>query len=92
MAKGGIFGLKMGTPQAKKFIDSFYNLVRIGDPFCSALPEEWVYSALVNSIYEEEQLSSPFKWPTDLISYKKTATKPFFYWKQQRNRYARKTN
>lgn len=92
MAKGGIFGLKMETPQAEKFISSFYKLVRIGDPFCSTLPEEWVYSALVSSIYEEKQLASPFIWPTDLISHNKKVKNTFFHWQQQRNRYARKTN
>lgn len=58
--RAGVFGLKMDSLKGKKFIKEFYELVKIGTPFCSTNPEEWVYMALVQSIFGEEYIHHPF--------------------------------
>jgi len=43
-----VFGLKMDADSAKKIIDQYYQMVRIGLPFLSCFPEEFVLSAIIN--------------------------------------------
>jgi hypothetical protein len=41
-----VFGLKMDTKLAKKFIASYYKMLELGTPFISCYPEEIVFSAI----------------------------------------------
>lgn len=41
------FGLKMNTPEARKLIRIYYELVKLGTPFLSCYPEEWVLTAII---------------------------------------------
>jgi hypothetical protein len=41
-----VFGLKMDTRLAKKFIASYYKMLKLGTPFISCYPEEIVFSAI----------------------------------------------
>ncbi len=42
-----IFGLKMDTPLAQKFIKDYYQMVELGTPFLSCFPEDFVLSAIL---------------------------------------------
>jgi hypothetical protein len=42
-----IFGLRMDTPLAQKFIKDYYQMVELGTPFLSCLPEDFVFSAIL---------------------------------------------
>ncbi len=41
-----VFGLNMGDPLIEEFVDNYYKMVRLGTPFLSCFPEEFVFSAL----------------------------------------------
>jgi hypothetical protein len=41
-----VFGMKMDSKLAKKFIDSYYEMLKLGTPFLSCYPEEIVFSAI----------------------------------------------
>jgi hypothetical protein len=45
---GAIIGLKMDAPITKKIIEAFYEMVKLGYPFLSCLPEEFVLAAILN--------------------------------------------
>lgn len=42
-----VLGLKMNTPEAQKFIAKYYEYVKLGTPFLSCFPEEWVFTAII---------------------------------------------
>jgi hypothetical protein len=42
-----VFGLKMNTPEARRLVKMFYEFVRLGTPFLSCFPEEWVLTAII---------------------------------------------
>lgn len=58
-ALAGLFGLKMGTIKAVEFINSYYELVQSGAPFCSSHPEEWVFSILLKKNYGDSYRHYP---------------------------------
>lgn len=43
-----VFGLKMNAPEAHSIVRSYYDCVRMGTPFLSCFPEEWVLTAIMN--------------------------------------------
>jgi hypothetical protein len=42
-----VFGLKMNTPESRKLVEMYYECVRLGIPFLSCFPEEWVLTAII---------------------------------------------
>jgi hypothetical protein len=42
-----IFGLRMDTPLAQKFIKDYYQMVELGTPFLSCLPEDFVLTTIL---------------------------------------------
>jgi hypothetical protein len=42
-----VFGLNMGNYLIEEFIDNYYRMVRLGTPFLSCFPEEFVFSVLL---------------------------------------------
>lgn len=45
-----VFGLNMDLPNSKHFVDLYYHCVKMGTPFLSCLPEEFVITALMAKI------------------------------------------
>jgi hypothetical protein len=43
-----VMGLKMDTPEAGDFVNAYYQFVRMGTPFFSCFPEEFVFTAIIN--------------------------------------------
>jgi hypothetical protein len=43
-----VFGLDLAAPGIKKFVEEYYEMVRLGLPFLSYLPEESVFGAILN--------------------------------------------
>ena len=43
-----VFGLKLTSEKIKKFIDEYYEMVKLGLPFLSSFPEEMVFSSIFN--------------------------------------------
>lgn len=43
-----VFGLKMNSDKIKKFIEEYYEMVKIGLPFLSYFPEEVVFGSILN--------------------------------------------
>ena len=43
-----VFGLKMGTLQTKELIKQYYDFVKMGTPFLSCFPEEFVLSSIIH--------------------------------------------
>ncbi len=48
--RGGFWGLKMTEPQTKEIIDLYYRCVRLGTPFLSNYPEEYVMTAIMGKV------------------------------------------
>jgi len=44
---GAVFGLKLDTPEASSFIESYYQMAKLGFPFLSCFPEQFVCTAIV---------------------------------------------
>ena len=43
-----VMGIKMDSPEAKRFVQKYYELVELGTPFLSCFPEEFVFTAIIN--------------------------------------------
>lgn len=43
-----VMGIKMDSPEAKRFLQKYYELVELGTPFLSCFPEEFVFTAIIN--------------------------------------------
>ncbi len=54
-----VWGLKMNTDKAKKFLNTYYKLLEMGTPFLSCFPEEFVYAAIFQQSLKE--------WPSQYI-------------------------
>jgi hypothetical protein len=55
-----VFGLKMNTPLAREFVRTYYQYVRLGMPFFSCFPEEFVITAILgNEKFRSWQRSYP---------------------------------
>lgn len=44
---GGLLGLNFDSPKVNRFISQFYDMVKLGTPFLSCYPEQFVYTALM---------------------------------------------
>lgn len=44
-----VFGLNMNDPLILEFLENYYRLVRLGTPFLTCFPEEFVFSALLGA-------------------------------------------
>jgi hypothetical protein len=77
----------MSTKKSKKFIEQYYDLVRLGRPFLSCFPEEFVFTAILGQeSYKKwilNQMNNVIKYcedtetPEIMNSYKKEGY--FFY-------------
>lgn len=74
---GALFGLKMNTPEAKKLIQDFYQMVEKGTPFLSCFPEEFVLSALIGKLNCSHFKPSPFPFLT--IEMEKALREGYFF-------------
>jgi len=43
-----VFGLNLSSPMIQRFINEYYEMVKLGLPFLSTFPEEFVFSCLFN--------------------------------------------
>jgi len=64
-----VFGLKMNTPEARKLVKMYYEFVRLGTPFLSCFPEEWVLTAIIGKRRLRNWTESP---PPKLVRGSKT--------------------
>lgn len=55
-----IFGLKLDTPEASSFIDTFYQFAALGLPFLSCFPEQYVFSAIIGQNEYKKWIKAPF--------------------------------
>ena len=43
-----VMGIKMDSPEAKRFLQKYYEFAEMGTPFLSWFPEEFVFTAIIN--------------------------------------------
>lgn len=54
----GLLGMNLNSEKVGKFIADYYEMVKLGTPFLSAFPEQFVYTALMNKPAYQWKLSS----------------------------------